>query len=146
MSQEKLNTSKIFKYNMSFYYQSTIIYFVVFTLYVIIRGEFVENSFKLITRDPIIYFFAIIVCISLISLLYNLYKNRHLEINGGSISFVTRFKTRTFSLAQITEIRVSRSKRKKKRAFKLIMIKVKDRRRPIFLRTSDYENEQDLIN
>ena len=73
MNESKENTKKIFKYNMSFYYQSTIIYFIVFILYVVIRGEFVEDSFKLITRDPIIYFFAIIVSVSLISLLYNLY-------------------------------------------------------------------------
>ena len=36
------NTEKnsIFKYNMSFYYQSTIIYFVVFILYAIIEENF----------------------------------------------------------------------------------------------------------
>ena len=74
---------------MSFYYQSTIIYFVAFILYVFIRGEFVEDSFKVITKDPIIYFFGLIVFISLISLIYNIYKNKYMEISEESISFVT---------------------------------------------------------
>ncbi len=131
---------------MSFYYQSTIIYFIVFIIYVIIRGEFVENSFKLITKDPIIYFFGIIVLISLVSLLYNLYKNRYLEISEESISFSNRFKTKIFMLDQISEIKISRSRRKSKSgAFKLIRIKLKHRRRPVLVRPYDYENEVELL-
>ena len=60
MSESQSNRL-IFKYNMSFYYQSTIIYFVVLVIYVIIRGEFVEDEFKLIIKDPIMYLLAIIV-------------------------------------------------------------------------------------
>src|ERR1035438_274852 len=78
----------IYKYNMSFYYQSTIIYLVVFLIYIMIRDEFVEGSYRLVTNDPIIYFFGIIVLVSIIALLYNLYKNRHLEISDDAISFV----------------------------------------------------------
>ena len=54
---------RIFKYNLSFYYKSTIIYFIVLILYGVIRGEFVEDSFVLITRDPILYFLALILVI-----------------------------------------------------------------------------------
>ena len=46
---------------MSFYYQSTIIYFIAFAIYLLIRGQFVESSYTLITRDPIIYLLAFIV-------------------------------------------------------------------------------------
>jgi len=53
----KVNRKEEFsKYNLSFYYKSTIIYFIVLILYGVIRGEFVEDSFTLITRDPILYF------------------------------------------------------------------------------------------
>lgn len=84
MSADELNTKQTYKYNMSFYYQSTIIYFVVFALYLLIRGEFVEETFTLITKDPILYLLGVIVIISLVSLLYNLYKNKYLEISSGS--------------------------------------------------------------
>lgn len=145
MSEEEKNNRKIFKYNMSFYYQSTIIYFVVFILYVLIRGEFVENSFKLITKDPIIYFFALIVLISIISLLYNLYKNKHLEIRNNEIAFVSRFKTRSFTFGRIKWIKISKSRKNKGRAFMLIRIKLSNRRRPVIIRPYDYENKNELI-
>ncbi len=136
-----------FKYNVSFYYQSTIIYFVVFIIYAIIRGEFFEGSFILITKDPIIYFFAIIVMVSIISLLYNIYKNKHLEISQRGISFVDRFKVRIFNKEEMSSISISeRRDSTKKNVFRLIRIKLKDRRRPIIIRPYDYENESDLIN
>jgi len=138
---------KIFKYNMSFYYQSTIIYFIVFVLYGIIRGKFVEGSFTLITKDPIIYLFGFIVFYSLVSLLYNIYKNRHLEISDDEISFVNRFRSKSFRINDVKWIRMS-SKRKpsKKSSLRLIGIKFKTRRRPIVLRSSDYENSDELLN
>lgn len=138
---------KIFKYNMSFYYQSTIIYFTVFALYVVIRGEFVEHSFTLITRDPIIYLFGFIVFYSIVSLLYNVYKNRHLEITGDEISFVNRFKRRSFKVSDIKWIRMSRkAKPYKKSPLRVVGIKFKTRKRPVVLRPSDYENSDELLN
>jgi hypothetical protein len=83
----------VFKYNMSFYYQSTIIYFIIFIIYVVVRGEFVEDSYKLFTHDPIIYFLGLIVIVSVISLLYNLYKKRHIKITSEGIHFIDRFGT-----------------------------------------------------
>ena len=147
MSDEQLNKKKIFKYNLSFYYQSTIIYFVAFLLYAIIRGEFVENSFTLITKDPIIYFFAIIVCVSLISLLYNLYLNRHLEIGENKISFVNKFAEKTFYIDHLEEIKISKFvNRKRNKVFRLIRLKIKNRKRRIIIRPYDYENVEELIS
>jgi hypothetical protein len=139
-------SKKIYKYNMSFYYQSTIIYFSVFVLYGVIRGEFVEDSFTLITKDPIIYFFAVIVLISVISLLYNLYKNRCLEINDSGISFINRFKTKTFSYNNMVSIKISRKRKPYERSqLRLIRIKLKNRKRPVVFRPTDYENDDDLL-
>ena len=137
----------IYNYNMSFYYQSTIIYLVVFLIYIIIRGEFIEGSYRLVINDPIIYFFGIIVLVSIIALLYNLYKNRHLEISDDAISFVNRFKTKSISLEQIAYIKLFREREgNSNRAFRLIRIILKKRKRPVIIRPYDYENESDLIN
>jgi hypothetical protein len=147
MNESKENTKKVFKYNMSFYYQSTIIYFIVFIFYVVIRGEFIENSYKLITKDPIIYSFIIIVSVSVVSLLYNLYINRYLEITEEKISFINRFAIKTFQFDQLLEIKISYPRqRSRNRAFRLIRIKLKYRRRPVIIRPYDYENEEELIN
>ena len=145
MSEENTN-KKSFKYNVAFYYQSTIIYFIAFVLYVVIRGEFIEGSFTIITKDPIIHFFAIIVLIAVISLLYNIFKNRHLEIDENGILFIDRFKSREFSVDKISSIRITNSKdNKRKEAFKFIIIKIKGRKRPLILRAHDYENSMDLL-
>jgi hypothetical protein len=141
MNGEKHN-KKVFKYNMSFYYQSTIIYFVAFILYLVIRGEFVEDSFTLITRDPIIYFFAIIVFVSVLTLLYNLYKNRHLEITSDGLAFINRFGERNFKFEDMIRVKISRRKRS---ALRLVRIKLKNRKRPLVIRPYDYENENELL-
>ncbi len=145
MSTENTN-KKSFKYNVAFYYQSTIIYFIAFVLYVVIRGEFIEGSFMVITKDPIIHFFAIIVLIAVISLLYNIFKNRHLEVDENEISFIDRFKSKKFDVDQISSIKITNSKdNKRKEAFKFIIIKIKGRKRPLILRPHDYENSMILL-
>jgi uncharacterized protein with PQ loop repeat len=137
---------KIFKYNMSFYYQSTIIYFTVFVIYGIIRGEFIEDSFRLITKDPITIFFAVVVLISVISLLYNLFKNKHLEINDEGISFIDRFRRRIFKYNDMVAVKISRKREPHKRSpLRLIRIKLKNRRRPVVFRPTDYENADELL-
>lgn len=143
-----MDDKNIFKYNMSFYYQSTIVYFVVFLLYLIIRGEFVEDSFKLVTKDPIIYFLGIIVVVSVISLLYNLYKNKHLQIGDDGIYFIDRFKKRSFLFGEMESIKISkvRIEKESNKAFRLIRIKMKNRRRLLMLRPYDYEKQNELVN
>jgi hypothetical protein len=138
---------KVYKYNMSFYYQSTIIYFTAFVLYIIIRGEFVEDSFTLITKDPIIYLFAVIVFFSVISLLYNLYKDRYLEISDEEISFVNRYRTKSFKYSDMIQVKVSKKRDpSKKSLLRLVRIKLKNRKRPVVVRLSDYENADELLN
>ena len=136
----------IFKYNLSFYYQSTIIYFIVFILYVIIRGELVEDSFIFIVKDPIIYFFAFIVVFSLVGLLYNVYRKRFLEITDEQISFIEKSRSKVFRIEDIIQIKISkRRERFNNKVFRLIRLKIKNRRRPVIIRPSDYENEEVLI-
>ncbi len=110
---------RIFKYNMSFYYQSTIIYFIVFILYMVIRGEFVEDSFVLITKDPIIYLLGMIVIISLISLLQNLYKNKYMEIQR-QFNFICKQKQKKNFYFRSNEIHkiVQRQKKNEKQSIK----------------------------
>ncbi len=142
---EHLKNNK-FKYNMSFYYQSTIIYFIVFALYLIIRGQFVEDSYTLITKDPIIYLLAFIVIISLFALIYNLIRNRFIEFTEEGIAFSDRFKSKLILKNDIIEIKLSKDRRyQKPNLLKFIRVKIKSRRRPIIIRPSDYENEHELV-
>jgi hypothetical protein len=131
---------------MSFYYQSTIIYMIVFIVYGIVRGEFYEGSFRIITKDPIIYFFSIIILVSIAAMLFNLYKNRHLEISAKGIAFINRFRTKSIALNEVADIKLFRERKENAaRSFRLIRIRLKNRKRPLIIRPYDYENENDLI-
>ncbi len=137
---------RIFKYNLSFYYKSTIIYFIVFILYGVIRGEFIEDSFRLITRDPILYFLGIILVISVTSLVYNLIRNMYIEISEDGIVFADRFKSKAYKIDQIKKIKFSRQVRTSNSpAFRTARIKVNAKVRSVIIRFSDYENQDELL-
>lgn len=147
MTTANAGQRKVFKYNLSFYYQSTIIYFVAFWLYVFVKGEFLEDSFRMIIKDPVIYFFILIVLISLGSLLYNLYLNRHIEIRSNELVIKKGRKTRVVKFSDIISIKAAKEKRQTRRvrAFRIIRIKVKNRRLPLIIIPYDYENRAELI-
>lgn len=135
-----------FKYNMAFYYQSTIVYFLVLVVYLLIAGTFIEGSFTIFTKDPIVYLLGIICGASLIALLYNMYKNRHLEITGSAIKYVDRFRTKEIPVERIEKITLSKRATPTKRSmFRLVRIKLKNRKRKILIRPYDYENQNELI-
>lgn len=137
---------RVYKYNLSFYYQSTIIYFVALLLYALVKGEFIEGSFKLITKDPVIYFFLLIVLISIASLLYNIYLNRHIEITDSQIIFKKGSKVRTININDIVNIALAKErKRFKKYSLRIVRIKVRNRRMPFIILPSDYENKTALM-
>jgi hypothetical protein len=146
MTDEQLKHKSKFKYNMSFYYQSTIIYFVVFAIYLLIRGQFVESSYTLITRDPIIYLLAFIVVVSLFALFFNLYRNRYIEFSNEGLIFSDRFGSKLIHKNEIKEIKLGKDRRyDKSNPLKLVRIKIKSRIRPFVVRPNDYENENELL-
>jgi hypothetical protein len=146
MTDEQLKNKSRFKYNMSFYYQSTIIYFIVFAVYLVVRGQFIDNSYTLVTKDPIIYLLAVIVIISVVALIFNLYRNRYIEFDTEGIAFSDRFKSRLINKNEISEIKLSKDRRyPKSNVLRFVRLKLKTRRRPVIIRPSDYENESELI-
>ena len=137
---------RIFKYNMSFYYKSTIIYFIVLIVYGVVRGEFIDDSYRLITKDPILYFLAIILIISVAALIYNLIRNMYIEVSEEGIVFADRFKRKLFPLDQIKRIKFSRQVRTSNSpAFRTAKIKIYSKVRPVLIRFSDYENQDELL-
>lgn len=146
MTDDQLLNKSKFKYNMSFYYQSTIIYFSAFIIYLLIRGQFVESSYTLIMHDPIIYLLAFIVVIALISLLFNLYRNRFIEFSNDGLIFSDRFGSKLISKDDISAVKISKDRRYgKSNPLKFVRIKTKSRIRPFVVRPSDYENEEELF-
>jgi hypothetical protein len=144
MNTENENNITAFRSKLSIYYQSVIIYIAVFTLYIIVRGEFVEDEFKLLTKDPIIYFLGIIVIVSVLALVYNIIKNKYIELPGNGISFISRFGKRFLGTEDIKWVKIS-GMRGENKALRVVRIKLKNRRRPVLIRPHDYENESALL-
>ncbi|HZW40097.1 MAG TPA: hypothetical protein VFF33_12435 [Ignavibacteriaceae bacterium] len=145
MIDKKTNNVEVFKYNLSFYYSSTLIYFIVFVVYVIVRGQFVGNIYKLVTDDPIIYVFGIIILIALISLIYNIYRKRNLEVTNEYIQYTDRAKTRRIETKNIEYIKFIREKGRKYKNFRLIFLKQKNKKRITIIRPFEYERAEILI-
>jgi len=144
--ENKENKQQTFKYNMALYYQSAIIYFLVFVLYVVVRGQLIGGSFSLI-MDPIIYFFVLILIIVFISIAYNLFLNRKLIIDDTSIMLVNRRKNRAYLVKDIVKINVSKEKTfMYSNPFQLIRIRFKNKRAPLIIRPQDYENQNELVS
>jgi hypothetical protein len=112
----------------------------------LIRGQFVESSYTLITRDPIIYLLAFIVIVSLVALFFNLYRNRYIEFSNEGLIFSDRFGSKLIHKNEIKEVKLGKDRRYgKSNALKLVRIKIKTRLRPVVVRPSDYENENELL-
>jgi hypothetical protein len=114
--------------------------------YAILVGQFGVHEFRLITRDPIIYFFALVVLLSLISLLYNLYLRRHIEITESAIIFKKGSNEKQIEISDIKSIGMTREKKNyKATAFTVVKIHIKDKRFPITIRPFDFENSHALM-
>lgn len=139
--------STVYRYNMSIYYQSTIVYFVVMILYALIKGEFLEDRFELIIQDPVIYFFIIIVVVSLIALLYNINLRKHIEVSENAITFRRGKRKKTVKLENIISVKIARDRKHiKSLAFYMVRLYVKNRKFPIAVRPYDYENSAALLS
>lgn len=139
--------STVYRYNMSIYYQSTIVYFVVMILYALIKGEFLEDRFELIIQDPVIYFFIIVVAVSLIALLYNISLRKHIEVSENAITFSRGKRKKTIKLENIISVKIARDRKHiKSLAFYMVRLYVKNRKFPIAVRPYDYENSAALLS
>jgi hypothetical protein len=115
-------------------------------MYVIVRGEFVENSFNLILKDPVLYAFGVIVIISVVSLIVNMNRKRFIEIDENQIVFGNKYGSKKINIEEIEQIKIFKKKLEKEYSLlRIVRIKLKNRKRNIIIRTSDYENEEKLV-
>jgi len=97
-------------------------------------------------HDPIIYLLAFIVVVAMIALLFNIYRNRFIEFSNEGLIFSDRFGSKLINKNDIYIIKIGKERRYgKSNPLKLIRIKIKSRIRPIIIRPSDYENENELV-
>jgi hypothetical protein len=70
----------------------------------------------------------------------------YIEISDEGIIFADRFKSKKYMIDQINKIKFSRQKRTSNSpAFRTARIKIKSKVRPVLIRFSDFENQDELL-
>ena len=137
---------KHFKRRFEFYYQSVAVYAVALILYVVIRGSFAEDEFKIVFKDPIVYVFILVLLYSVVVLVFNMLYQRDVVVTDDSIIFQNRFDSKTIKLSDIEWIRVGRAKRMKVRgSFRVIKLKLKDQLRALRINPVHFHDEYDMM-
>ncbi|HLE31807.1 MAG TPA: hypothetical protein VJB38_04275 [Bacteroidota bacterium] len=136
----------VFRYKLDFYYQQTLIYLVALLLYAGIRGSFVEDQFRLIYRDPIVYIMVLFFLVSLVGLMLNRMRDRKLILEDDHIIFHSRRGERIIHLNDIEWMHIGRERLVQTAGrFQLIVFKIKDRRRIFRIRVGRYEHNHELV-
>jgi hypothetical protein len=139
------NDKHVYHFKLDFLYQSIAVYAGTIVLYLLIRGWFVEKEFSIIWRDPILYLLCAITLVSILALLYYLMMKRRIEVDGDTINFVSAVRRRSIKRRDVETVRVGRETGNKVlRGMRVVSIRLRDRRRPVRIRPTYFENGQQL--
>jgi hypothetical protein len=144
-----INVERKYKSRLDFYYNSLIIYLLFFVAYVLIRGEFSNEKFVILFKDPIIYIILMFIFFFLIALISNAVKSKTLIFNGDKIVLKNRFGQRELNKSEILFVKFSRERKRRseeKSQIRLVKLKLKNRKRQLRIRLSEFNNEKELIN
>ncbi|MGA9363792.1 MAG: hypothetical protein WBW16_05420 [Bacteroidota bacterium] len=137
---------KVFKYKLDFYYQQALIYLVTLILYTGIRGNFIEDRFAFVFRDPILYIIILFVLVSFVALILNRIRDRKLIVTENRIIFKNRFEEHVIQLDDIDWVRIGRERRVQTGGrFQVIQMRLKRRFRVVRIRVGRYDHEKELI-
>ena len=137
---------KVHKYRMDFYYQSLVIYLIFFAAYVLLRGTKGE-SFKALYNDPIFYILILFIIIFLFIVTVNIIRAPMIILLNDRIIFKNRFGEREVLLGDILNVKIGRRrKRDEEMTYRIIKLKLKNRRKQLRIRANDFERGGELIN
>ncbi len=137
---------KVFKYKLDFYYQQSLIYLITLILYVGLKGSFIEDSFSLVFKDPIIYIILLFVLGSFIILLLNIIRIRKLIITEDKIIFSHKFHQHEVNLSDIEWVYIGRERSVQTAGrSQVIIFKLKGRLRLYRIRLGRYEHQKELL-
>ncbi len=136
---------KIHKHRMDFYYQSLVIYLLFFAAYVLIRGT-VGESFKALYNDPIFYILILFIIIFLFLVVVNIIRSPMIILKSDRITFKNRFGERDVLFSDILSVKIGRRKRREEEmTYRIIKLKLKNRRKQLRVRANDFERGGELI-
>jgi hypothetical protein len=136
---------KVHKHRMDFYYQSLVIYLLFFAAYVLVRGT-VGESFKDLYNDPIFYILILFITIFLVIVIMNIIRAPMIILKDDRIIFKNRFGSREVMFSDIINIKIGRRRKAdEEMTYRIIKLKLKNRRRQLRIRANDFERGNELI-
>ncbi|MBP8976250.1 MAG: hypothetical protein KBG83_05990 [Bacteroidetes bacterium] len=139
-------SEKIFRYKLDFYYQQAVIYLATLVLYVGIRGNFIEDQFSVVFKDPILYIIIFFVVLSIVVLLLNIWRDRRLIITDDAIIFQSRGKQRILPVNEIEWIHIGKERFVETAGhFQSVNIQCKDKPITLRIRVGRYEKSRELV-
>ena len=139
---------KTYAQKLDFYYMAAVAYLVTLILYAVVAGTLIGDHFQLIWKDPIVYLLAICAVISVFALIIAAVLNKKVVIRDQEMLFQTRFKTRTLRPEEIEWVSFRRGSRGKVRdglAEETARMKLKNRRRRLWLRPALFDESQEMV-
>lgn len=136
---------KVHKYRLDFYYQSLVIYLIFFAAYVLIKGS-ISESFKVLYGDPIFYILIIFITLFLFIVIMNIIRSPMIILNDEKITFKNRFGSRQVMYGDILNVKIGkRRKAEEETTYRIIKLKLKNRKRLLRIRANDFERGNELI-
>lgn len=137
---------RVYRYKLDFYYQQAVIYLATLVLYAGIRGNFIEDQFSLVFKDPILYIISFFVVLSLIVLLLNIWRDRKLVLTDDALILHSRTRQQEFPLQEIEWIHIGKERFVQTSGhFQMITIKFKQKPFALRIRVGRYERSRELV-
>ncbi len=135
-----------FRNRLDIYYVAAIAYVVTLVVYVVVRGTLIGDRFEVVWQDPIVYLLAICSGSALIALIIAAISNRTVVVSEDRLLFRSRFKERVFTPEDIEWIAFRRERRLRGegRVYPTARIRLRTRRRPLWLRPGNFERSGNL--
>lgn len=137
---------KIFEYRLDYYWKSLSLYAIVLSIFILIR-ESISNV-KVIESiyQPIIFLLILVTVITSAALLYQMYQKKKIIFYDDKIILKNRWFEKTINFSEINKILIKKNKFKKIDTYRLILIRLKNKRRGIRINPGYYNNENQLID
>ena len=139
---------RIYKYKLDFYYKSVIVYLLFLILYITINGTFFARQISELYKDPIIYISLIFILYTFFVLIKNTIRAKEIIFEDDKIVIKNRFGQREILFSDILIVKFSREKKygnNRKGNVRRVRMKLKDRKRFLRIRLSEFWEEKKLI-
>jgi hypothetical protein len=136
----------IFKYNYTFLYRSVAVYAMTLAAYILIRGFFIEKEFSVILHDPVMYLLSAIIIISVVAIIYNIALKRRIVVEENRILLRSSLREIAIERADVRSIRRGVVRTRGPIKLPVVSFRLKSRRRPLRVRTYNFERSEKLYD